>query len=621
MIENMEDATNTNSNCASNEALFVFLRAFAKERKLLCISDKSAAVHRVADTATSVEWLIIDDASDAREMECLRVAPYTPGPLPFDDETFDLVIVPALFTLQTNADQSILELRRVVRGDGLVVLGIVNSDNRPFREISVLRNAEDGLSEQGLFRVINQQFAVVTLLGQTPLFGYSVVDFSAAGELSEISYDGSLIDVGAQVPEGLIALCSQDRVTIDPYTVVQVPAFSFRHTAPRTDIEGVVSDQEEQTVHTQEVERLEEALRTRGEELRELRAEMDRRDALERDLVEQIRSNADDTHRLTSERDRAIARAVEAEAERIETALRLDEVCGHLKVAGVSPEDVQTTLENNCASLSGRVRGMQSRIAELEESREMAEARLVLKEQDLELARETSRMLERNLEETRERFELELARTNRAESDQNTDQLVEENIALKEKCDELTARLSEAEKKAADSIEKNAAIELASNDLEDENAAFRDRVEALQRDNALLESRVSECEIEIEGERHKSSQAIAEKYQIESKLADLMKEIDGHRLKLQQLQERLDNSIDEKSRLTDELEASRTESESRSNAAEERINDLLEALRETRASLQELSQVVTSPEQNGSKSIGSQQVDVVEDLESRSNEG
>lgn len=620
MIETMENATNMKCDASSNEALFVFLQTFVKQRKILCISNRSAAIHRIADIAASIEWLIIDDASAAPEIQGVQVAPFAPGPLPFDDETFEMIVVPAILAIQADIEELVVELRRVARADGLVVLGVVNSDSRRFEEISTLRKTGDELAEQGFFRLLEEHFATVTLLGQTPLFGYSVVDFSAAGQLSEISFDGSLVDIRTEVPQELITLCSQEDVTIEPYTVVQVPASSFYDAPSESDTEEAISDQDERTTHTEEVERLEASLRTCGEETRELRAEVDRRNVLVRDLVEQTQSNALVIERLTSECDRAVSRAVEAEAARLEAVLRLDEVCGQLKVAGVSPADIHTALENHCANLSGRVRGMQSRIAELEESRDAAEARLVLKEHDLEVVREKSLSLERSLEEMGERFELELARSSATTSSPAPDHIIEENIALKEKYEQAVERLSQAEKSVADLSEKNAVVESGTNELEDENASLRDRVEDLERDNAELESRISEYETGLEGERHKSSQAIAEKYQSESKLTDFIKELNGYRAKAQQLQEALDNMIDEKSRLIDALQAERSENESRISDAYERINGLLGALKEARGAFQKLSEVITNPEHDGSKSIGSRRVDVVGDVELSSNE-
>ena len=69
--------------------------------------------------------------------------------------------------------------------------------------------------------------------------------------------------------------------------------------------------------------------------------------------------------------------------------------------AGAEPLDVV------CARLNGTVRGLKSALAEAEESRDSASARLLLAEQDLAMLAGRARMLERELAEAREQIELE----------------------------------------------------------------------------------------------------------------------------------------------------------------------------------------------------------------------
>jgi hypothetical protein len=367
---------------------------------------------------------------------------------------------------------------------------------------------------------------------------------------------------------------------------------------------------DEDSDHDREIEQLEERLRASGNEVRELRAELDRRTAIVRDLVEQARIDGLDSRTLSSERDNAIARAVEAEAARVEAALRLDEVCGRLAVAGISPEEIHTASEANCAELSGRVRGMKSRIAEIEEARETAEARLVLKEHELIETQEKALSFERQLEEMKERFEIELTRTTLAPSNDKTEELVKENALLRETCDGLLKRSTDAERLLDEARDNTAAIQAATDDIKEENAALRASVEELQRAQAELQLQVAEKEQAFEGERHKSNQVIAEKYQSESKVIDLNNELEGARLKVQLLQDALDSAIDQKSALSNELRAVRSDFDSRISISDERIVQLTDALRESRRALQKLFEIITDKDPDASRSSGTQDLDM-----------
>ncbi|MBN1652226.1 MAG: hypothetical protein JXA30_00460 [Deltaproteobacteria bacterium] len=609
----MDNLENLSRDRSSNQALFVFLEGFISRRKLLCISDKLVDADGILKNASSVEWLVADKTPASIEPEGIHVTALLSGRLPFEDGAFDVVVVPDLASLDFDPEALIAELHRVVDARGLVVVGIVNNDRLNVGEISAFRNDENELRYQAVYRLLAERFTAVSLMRQTPLFGYSLVDFAAAEELVEISFDASLIDPVREVPTRFVALCSGERLAIDPYTVVRVAPLSadLLSVEPQTDSSS--TDQDEYSARTREVERMEEALRTCGDELRELRTEMDRRNALMRDLVEQTRSDAEALKRVTSERDRAVARAVEAEAGRFEAALRLDEACGHLKLAGLSPEKVHCSVEAESASLSGRVRGMQSRIAELEEAREMTEARLVLKEYELQNAQERALSLERRLEEIKERFELEISRTTLSTSVEDASGPNQENEELRARCDELSKRLADVEKSLADACDETRIIQIEAADLKKENTALRASVEALQLSETRLESALSESEQTLGSEQRKSNQVIAEKYQSDSKLVDVKNELNERQLQVQLLQERLDSLIDEKRRLGDELHTTRSEAETRMSSAQERIRHLVDALRDVRETLQRLSEILANPDRGDEKPFDSQQVDLMED--------
>jgi chromosome segregation ATPase len=228
-----------------------------------------------------------------------------------------------------------------------------------------------------------------------------------------------------------------------------------------------------------EVLRLERLLVASSRNRRALAHEIDRRSALLREVLERIgelehdlaptaapepspasrsasadpcvelRAELDDAR---AERSAAVARALEAEAARAETAFRLDEALGHLsagrgKAPGADPSALEgAALEQ--AELLGTARGLRARLAEAEEALGVAEARVVLAEQDLAEARARARGLERELNEAQERFELELlhARGDRDTQEAHAADLFTTLAGAQGECSGGSARADEAER-------------------------------------------------------------------------------------------------------------------------------------------------------------------------------
>lgn len=165
-----------------------------------------------------------------------------------------------------------------------------------------------------------------------------------------------------------------------------------------------------------EVARLEQLLAARARDARRLRGEVERRDALLRELTARIGSEngggagavqaaAPPAERevdgaLQTRCDAAVQRALEAEAGRAEALFALDEaVAGAGGGGGVA-----------LAEAEGTARGLRAALQEVREARDIAEARLILAEHDRDGAREQIQGLRRELEHAREQLELELVR-------------------------------------------------------------------------------------------------------------------------------------------------------------------------------------------------------------------
>lgn len=249
---------------------------------------------------------------------------------------------------------------------------------------------------------------------------------------------------------------------------------------------------------------LEASLHERGRELTALRAEVERRGTLVRDLIEELRETREagriggmaeapvppapapapvstpvssDVH---AELDGAVARAVAAEAEKAELAFRLDEVRGELAVAQQRGAHDLEGLERAEAGLEGTVRGLRARVAELTERQQQLQARLTLAEDDRAAAEARNRRLVRELAEAREQVELEIARARTTEAAQADSPVDPDEIARLRR---LEQRASEREAKLASELEQCRA-ELAERsgsapDVEGMRAGYEARVREL----------------------------------------------------------------------------------------------------------------------------------------------
>ncbi|MBW2462134.1 MAG: hypothetical protein JRH11_10845 [Deltaproteobacteria bacterium] len=181
--------------------------------------------------------------------------------------------------------------------------------------------------------------------------------------------------------------------------------------------------------------RLEAHLAERGRALRDAETELAHHATLVRDLVEELaearrapRASVTPAEaalptdamatlpaagveavgdRLVNERNRAVARALEAEAARAEARFTVDELEGRLSARGEEAA-AHSTRE---AELVGRVRGLASRLAEVQELRELADGRRALFEFDLDGARDQNLSLERELGALQDQLELEMIRS------------------------------------------------------------------------------------------------------------------------------------------------------------------------------------------------------------------
>ncbi|HEX7478292.1 MAG TPA: hypothetical protein VF331_10835 [Polyangiales bacterium] len=292
-----------------------------------------------------------------------------------------------------------------------------------------------------------------------------------------------------------------------------------------------------------EVLRLERLLVASSRNRRALAHEIDRRSALLREVLERIgelehdlappvapepspasrsasadpcvelRAELDDAR---AERSTAVARALEAEAARAETAFRLDEALGHLsagrgKAPGADPSALEAAALEQ-AELLGTARGLRARLAEAEEALGVAEARVVLAEQDLAEARARARGLERELNEAQERFELELlqARGDRDTQEAHAADLFTTLAGAQGECSGGSARADEAERAF---VQARTRAQRAERSLQD----AIEKLEGLRAESAEVvlaahsrSSRITEITADLSAERDAARELRAE---------------------------------------------------------------------------------------------------------------
>jgi len=274
--------------------------------------------------------------------------------------------------------------------------------------------------------------------------------------------------------------------------------------------------------------RIEASLRERAQEIIALQAEVERRATLVRDLVEELRSlregelvdetsaGADAERRLAetsartaelesqlrtlrADREAAIQRALRAETERTEAGFRADEALG--KLAEVAEQQGRADEERGRreAELSGFVRGLRARAAELEEMRGQAEGRVGLLRLDLEFAKAANLSLERAIADLREQFEFQLVRATSApglevspieRSEGELAVLRGERDGLRARLDDREAALVALQSAASAAPKETSTAQTASAGPAD--AELTAQLATAERDRESLESRASE---------------------------------------------------------------------------------------------------------------------------------
>lgn len=353
---------------------------------------------------------VVGDALDSLVEVLRRTATRVDVAVNMPSGKYDVVFVPDVLAEPFNEAGGIAVLQNHLTSDGAVVLAT---------------RADGELQYEEFFDLVSASFAHVTMAGQAAFAGYSVVDFDADPEAG-IVFDGSLLGEATESLQNFVAIASSSELRLGGYTVVQVPSAHAATARVAARQEPGLNKAELERAEA-EVGRLEAALQEQARELRESRAEAERRGILARDLVEEmaeLRKSAGsvveiaaapvplaavtppESISIQSARDRVLV----AEVRSTEAAFRANELAAQLAAEKSLAQQKADKLRAKEGELSDSLRAVSARSSELEEMHTSVQGRLTLAERDLELARDQIRSLERELAEARDEVELEIAR-------------------------------------------------------------------------------------------------------------------------------------------------------------------------------------------------------------------
>ncbi|MDB4990328.1 MAG: large Ala/Glu-rich protein [Myxococcaceae bacterium] len=196
------------SRAHADLALAVYLEPHVEGRRVLLLGEAQGVLaDRFDELASHLE--IIDPA--AREPSRGEVPE-----LPFDDQSFDLVLVCDVATLPEPATGAVRELHRVLARGGVLALG---SAALPSRR----RARRDSPAHVALETLLAGEFRNVRILAQTALAGFAVGDLERQrGE--EVTVDSSLMRESQREPERLLGLASTAPVVVEGRLWIEVPA-------------------------------------------------------------------------------------------------------------------------------------------------------------------------------------------------------------------------------------------------------------------------------------------------------------------------------------------------------------------------------------------------------------
>ena len=286
-------------------------------------------------------------------------------------------------------------VRRWPAAAALDDLEALMASSQQTRALALLLSDRDALP--ALREACAARFAELRVFGLAALRAAGLAELGASPD--GVAFDDSL--AASRAPVDLVLLAGADLSELESYVVVALPTVGPRLQSP----DGSSSAPSDES-HADEIAGLEQKLQRAAQLRRDAERERDRRGALLRDwasaaAAEPHAARAVKTAETSTPHEYAL-RAAAAEASREQARFAADELRLALRASHADAEGAHLTE----AALEGRARGLEARLAEVEEMREAAEAQLALAHADVQDAADAKLRVERRLADAEEAVEM-----------------------------------------------------------------------------------------------------------------------------------------------------------------------------------------------------------------------
>jgi chromosome segregation ATPase len=560
----MSGTTNENHRDNADLALVVFLEEAARGKRVLLVGETAPRVERrLSDAARTVDVV----SRERRTRSSRRGLPVRAWPSASEKGAWDVVVVPDLAAAGLLDASAFAEIATLVGPGGALVVAIDASTEGARYEAFYELVSPHFPSVRVFGQAPMSGYALVDFaVGSPPEVAF---DGSAAGNTSAsrwiaIAADGLALDPYAiiAVPEVVASQVSAAPAPSEPRFEREAEAAKSRldhaekrleqaqreiargaqkldearHERERMAAElreniaaaeaaaAYAASVAEDPAAMAEYDDLEARLVAAGRETTMLRVELERRAVLVRDLVEEARALREagrsgvglDQSAVDAELGRlrdalvvAQRRAVDAETRSAELGFRSDELATDLAAVGQRHEAERQRLVTEQAATEGTVRGLVSRLAELNDVRLVSEGRLALVEDDLRRAKGREAALERSLALASERLAVammrppEAAGPSSAASDETSEREGKLFGALLRAREDLGDVTAERTVLLGEVARLRTSLEIVTHETERQHEAAAGRVERVESDLALRDAQLAERNEELSAERER----------------------------------------------------------------------------------------------------------------------
>lgn len=559
----MSGTTNENHRDNADLALVVYLEEAARAKRVLLVGETAPRVERrLSDAARTVDVV----SRERRTRSSRRGLPVRAWPTPSEKGAWDVVLVPDVAAAGLLEAAAFAEIATLVAPGGALIVALDASSEGARYEAFYDLVAPHFPQVRVFGQAPMSGYALVDFAAGAPR--EVAFDGSAAGNTAPsrwIAVAGDLsLDPYAivAVPEIAASQVTTERAPSEPRFEREAEAARSRldHAEKRLEqaqreiargaqkldearherermaaqlrenvaaaeaAAALVAADDASSAFSAEYDDLEARLAAAGRETTALRVELERRAVLVRDLVEDARALREagraghggfgvdqdveaELGRLREALVVAQRRAVDAETRRAELAFRSDELATDLGSVGQRHEAERHRLLSELAATEGSVRGLASRLAELNEVRLVSEGRLALVEDDLRRSKGREAELERSLALSSERLAVAMMRRPEAAAPTTS-----ESDATSEREGKLFGALLRAREELGDIANERTALlgevarlrtslEIVTHESESQHDAASGRVGQMESDLALRDAQLAERNAELVHER------------------------------------------------------------------------------------------------------------------------